>query len=108
MTTARTELKSTPSRDAVGIGCDALVSLFLMKTTELIRILQMAHLEYGDVPVQLMNPETGDWDVVQSVIKLHPYNGPHGCMNRTQPVNALAITKCRNNAEDLVLGVANQ
>lgn len=26
MTTARTGPKSTPSRDAVGIGCDALVS----------------------------------------------------------------------------------
>jgi hypothetical protein len=79
-----------------------------MKTTELIRILQMAQLEYGDVPVQLMNPETGDWKIVQSVIKLYPYTGPHGCMNRTQPVNALAITYFRNNADDLVLGMAQR
>lgn len=67
----------------------------------------MAHLEYGDVDVKLMNPETGDWMPVKSVIKLHPYTGPHGCMNRAQPVNALAITDCRNHAEDLVLGIAN-
>lgn len=78
-----------------------------MKITELVELLRMAHLEYGDVDVKLMNPETGDWMPVKSVIKLHPYTGPHGCMNRAQPVNALAITDCRNHAEDLVLGMAN-
>lgn len=56
---------------------------------------------------KMMNPETGDWHPIESVIKLHPYTGPHGCMNRAQPVNALAVTRCRNNAEDLVLGMAN-
>jgi hypothetical protein len=67
-------------------------------------ILTNALATYGDVDVKLMNSETGDWKPVQSVIKLHPYTGPHGCMNRTQPVNALAITDCCNNAEDLTLG----
>lgn len=53
-----------------------MVSILLMKITELVELLRMAHLEYGDVDVKLMNPETGDWMPVKSVIKLHPYTGP--------------------------------
>ena len=78
-----------------------------MKTKELIQLLNDALAEYGDVPVQLMDSETGDWRPAQSLIKLHPYTGKNGRMNREQPVNALAITKCQNNAKDLVLGVVN-
>jgi hypothetical protein len=51
-----------------------------------------------------MNPETGDWHPIQSVMKLHPYTGPHGCMNRSQAVNAFAVTDCKNYAQDLALG----
>ena len=78
-----------------------------MKTSQLIELLTKAQSAYGDHDVKLMDSETGDWHPIQSVIKLHPYTGPHGCMNRTQAVNALALTTCKNNAEDLVLGMAN-
>ncbi len=76
-----------------------------MKVSQLIQILSDALAVYGDVPVKLLDSETGNWNPVQSVIKLHPYTGKHGCMNRAEPVNALAISECRNNAEDLVLGM---
>lgn len=79
-----------------------------MKTSQLIDLLKKAKDAYGDHDVKLMNSETGDWHSIQSVIKLHPYTGPHGCMNRAQAVNALALTTCKNNAEDLVLGMANR
>ena len=44
MTTARTEPKSTPSRDAVGIGCDALVRTPTPLSREEILILKIAEL----------------------------------------------------------------
>ncbi len=78
-----------------------------MKTKQLIELLNDALAEYGNVPVQLVDSGTGEWIPAQSLIKLHPYTGRHGCMNREEPVNALAITRCQNNAKDLVLGMAN-
>jgi hypothetical protein len=78
-----------------------------MKTSQLINILKKAKETYGDNDVMLMQPESGDWHPIQSVIKLHPYTGKYGCMNRLEPVNSLALTLCKNNAEDLVIGIAN-
>ena len=74
-----------------------------MKALQLIEILEKAVVRYGDNEVKLMNPESGDWNEIKSIIKLHPYNAPYGCMNRSEPVNAFAITDVKNNAEDLIL-----
>lgn len=78
-----------------------------MKTSQLIEILVNAIGLYGDVAVKLMDSESGDWKPIGSVIKLHPYTAKHGGMNRNEPVDSLAITTYKNNAEDLVLGLAN-
>ena len=77
-----------------------------MKTTRLIRLLQMTHLEYGDVDIVLMNEETGNWHPIGEVLKLHPYTGLCGCMDRTKPVDAIGITRGKGNAPDLVLSNA--
>ncbi len=74
-----------------------------MKTSQLIETLTRALDAFGDNDVKLMDYETGDWHTIKTVIKLHPYTGPHGCMNRAQPVNSLAVTSCDNNTEDLIL-----
>jgi hypothetical protein len=75
----------------------------MMRTTELIQLLQAAYYVFGDVPIVLMNEETGDWCPIGEVLKLHPYTGKHGCMNRGEPVNAIAMTRGRGNWADLVL-----
>ena len=74
-----------------------------MKTTELIRLLQKTHLEYGDVDILLMNEDTGNWHPIGEVLKLHPYTGQYGCMNRSEPINAIGVTRGKGNAPDLVL-----
>ncbi len=74
-----------------------------MKTSELISVLQKALKDYGDNPVQIMNEESGYWCCITQIIKLHPYNGEYGCMNRKEPVNAIGIIRGFSAAKDLVL-----
>ncbi len=74
-----------------------------MKISNLLNILQKSIHAYGDVRVQLMNEETGDWWPVKEVIKLHPYTGQHGCLNRAEPVNAIGMCRSGRNAPDLVI-----
>jgi hypothetical protein len=54
----------------------------------------------------LMNEETGNWHPIGEVLKLHPYTGLCGCMDRTKPVDAIGITRGKGNAPDLVLSNA--
>lgn len=63
----------------------------------------MAKLEYGDVSAGLMNEETGDWWPIAEVLKLHPFTGVHGCMNRADPVNMVGLSRTGKNAPDLVI-----
>lgn len=74
-----------------------------MRITQLIEALQAAHKEFGDVPVKLIDDESGRYVPVYQAIKLHPFTAPHGCMNRKEPVNAIAITRSMGNSPDLVL-----
>ena len=74
-----------------------------MTTSQLIETLTKAQEQFGDVPVKLSDDESGDWHNIAQVIKLHPYTAPHGCMNRAEPVNAVAITRKFGNADDLIL-----
>lgn len=62
-----------------------------MKLGALIKILQNAKKDFGDVDVQLMDSDTGRWNDVQMVIKLHPFTDQWGCLNRAEPVNAVGI-----------------
>jgi len=74
-----------------------------MKLSKLIKTLHAAQKQYGDVPVNLLNEESGNWHPLAEVIKLHPYTAKHGCLNRAEPVNAIALTRISGNAPDLIL-----
>ena len=74
-----------------------------MKLSQIIKILRAAKKQYGDVPVMLMDEEDGRWCPVKEVMKLHPNTDPHGCLNRAEPVNAIALSRTGGNAPDLVL-----
>lgn len=74
-----------------------------MKLSAAIKTLKAAQRSFGDVPVVLMDEETGYWHPICAILKLHPYTAQHGCMNREEPVNAVAITRHGGNAPDLVL-----
>lgn len=74
-----------------------------MNLSKLIKILQAAKKNYGDVPVKLIDSESGDYVLVKEVIKLHPFTTGYGFMNRGKPVNSIAICSNTSNAEDLVL-----
>ncbi len=74
-----------------------------MKISELLRILKDAKREFGDVNAYLLDAETGNWINIKEILKLHPYTGEYGCMNRNDPVNAIGITAYDKNAPDLVL-----
>ena len=77
-----------------------------MKLSKLIKTLRDAQKQFGDVPVNLMDEESGYWHPVAQVLKLHPYTAEHGCLNRAEPVNAIAITRSGGNAPDIVLANA--
>lgn len=74
-----------------------------MKLSKLIKTLRDAQKKFGDVPVKLMDEESGNWHPLAEVLKLHPYTAQHGCLNRTEPVNAIALTRIGGSASDLVL-----
>ena len=74
-----------------------------MKLSQIIKILRTEKKQYGDVPVMLMDEEDGRWCPVKEVMKLHPYTDKHGCLNRAEPVNAIALSRTGGNAPDLVL-----
>ena len=76
-----------------------------MKISKLIKTLQNAKKEFGDVPVMLMDEEAGGWEYVFEVCKLHPYTGIYGSMDRSKPVNAIAMVRIKGfSSEDSLLG----
>lgn len=48
----------------------------------------------------------GNWNPLAEVLKLHPYTAAHGCLNRNEPVNAIALSRNGGNSPDLVLANA--
>ena len=74
-----------------------------MKISKLIEILNVAQKDFGNVDVKLIDAETGDYNPIIEIIKLHPFTGGHGCMNRNEPVNTIAFMDFGGNSPDLVL-----
>lgn len=64
--------------------------------------MQAALATFGDVPVMVINEQTGYWEPVHEIIQLHPYN-KNGCMNRAEPVNAIALSRNEGNSPDRIL-----
>jgi len=77
-----------------------------MKISQLIKTLRMAQKQFGDVPVMLMAEESGRWEPLAQVQKLHPYTAPYGCLNRADPVNGIALARSYGGSPDLVLAEA--
>jgi len=74
-----------------------------MTISNLIKTLQAAKKEFGDVPVLLMNEENGYWWPVLEVAKSHP-NGENGFLDRSQPVNGIRLCRRACSASDLLIG----
>jgi hypothetical protein len=74
-----------------------------MKLSKLIETLTIAQASFGDVTVNLLDHESGDWTPLQEVIKLHPYTGPYGSLNREESVNGIGFARTRGNVADLIL-----
>ena len=62
-----------------------------MTINQLIKVLKQAKKDFGDVPVMLLDSETGANVPIMEVQKLHPYTGQYGCLNRSEPVNGIRI-----------------
>lgn len=77
-----------------------------MKLSQVIATLIQAQKDFGDVPVQITDPETGYNDNVQTICKVHPYTTPNYCMDRSKPVNAIRIS-VSSEWPDLVLAQSN-
>jgi hypothetical protein len=76
-----------------------------MKLSKLIKVLQNAKKELGDVPVMVMDEEMGSWEYLSEVLKLHPYTGPYGCMDRTKPADSIGLVRNKGfSSKDLLLG----
>lgn len=73
-----------------------------MKLSKLIKALQSAKKQYGDVPVVVQIP-CGTWVAVREVMRLHPFTGPYWTMNRNHPVNAIGLSQYTGNESDLVI-----
>ena len=74
-----------------------------MKISQVIKVFRAAQKQYGDVSVMLLNEETGRWEPIAQISKLHPYTAKYGCLNRAEPVNGIALSRRGGNAPDLVL-----
>jgi hypothetical protein len=76
-----------------------------MKLSKLIKVLQNAKKELGDVPVMVMDKETWSWEYLCEVLKLHPYTGPYGCMDKTKPADSIGLVINKGfSSKDLILG----
>lgn len=72
-----------------------------MMISDVIAMLKRAKTAFGDVPVELLDSETGNLVPIGQIIKYHPYT--QGLLDRSKPVNRIVITKSSGNAKDLVL-----
>lgn len=73
-----------------------------MKLSQIIQKLQKAKDLYGDVD-GIITDHNGVLRPVVEIIKVHPFNGPHGCMNRNDPVKSVEICYYGGNAPDLII-----
>lgn len=62
-----------------------------MTINQLIKVLKQAKKDFGDVPVTLVNGETGQYVPIMEATKLHPHTGQYGCINRSEPVNGISL-----------------
>lgn len=74
-----------------------------MTISKLIKTLQDAQRHFGDIPVTLMNEETGDWQPLAEVAKGHPICSRGGGMDRKQAVDKITLFRLRGAAPDLLL-----
>lgn len=73
-----------------------------MLLSTLIKTLRQAQKDFGDQPILMVDPESGDFEHAQQVYKTHPraYGQP---IDRSKPVCGIVISSHTNNAPDLVL-----
>ena len=62
-----------------------------MKISVLVKILRKAQKDHGDVNVMLLDSEAGNWIDASVAVKIHPYTGPHGAMDRNKKVVGVGI-----------------
>ena len=74
-----------------------------MKISELKKILNAAQKAFGDVPVKIIDADSGYYLNLKQVYKIHPYTAQYGCLNRNEPVNGIVLSSDTCNAPDLVL-----
>lgn len=75
-----------------------------MKLSKVIKTLQNAKKQFGDVPVMLIDEEAGGWEYLADVLKLHPYTGLHGSIDRSKPVYGVAMVRVKGFSSDSLLG----
>ena len=61
-----------------------------MKITDVIKQLNALKKMHGNLPVTLINGNTGYTQDVQSVATMHPYD-QMGCLDRTKPAVAVVL-----------------
>ena len=74
-----------------------------MKVKKLIKLLQQAEKDYGDVPVKLMDYLSSNWRPIKIAMRHHPYTLDNGVMNREEPVNSIGLSTVKPFAEDLII-----
>lgn len=72
-----------------------------MNLSLLIKTLTAARKQFGDIPVHLIDPESGYFNPIGSVMRLHPRTDPNGCTNRAAPVYGIALLEGECYAKDL-------
>ena len=73
-----------------------------MKLSQIIRTLQQAEKDFGDIQVFLVDPEDGTHNPVLEIIKTFPYHLSKG-LDRNAGVSGILICDYSKNAPDLVL-----
>lgn len=76
-----------------------------MKISQAIKILKAAQKQYGDLPIALINGETGYAENIKQIYKTHPI-GKDFCLDRGQPPCQVIFSTSAKNSPDLVLGAS--
>jgi hypothetical protein len=72
-----------------------------MMLSQVIATLTKAKKAFGDVPVNLIDSETGNNIPIAEIFKNHPLT--QGLFDRSEPVNGVVISRTAGNSADLVL-----
>jgi hypothetical protein len=73
-----------------------------MKLSQVIRTLQQAEKDFGDIQVFLVDSKDGTHNPVLEIIKTFPYHPSKG-LDRSASVSGILICDYGKNASDLVL-----